>query len=177
MMIAIRTSNDPAAFAAQVRHEIAAVDPTLPPADVRPLEALERQTTEDKRTIVSLLAGFAAAALALAALGLYGTLSYSVARRTREIGIRVALGAPMGGIRRLVVGQGLVLSGVGILLGSSISVGLGRLLESQLYGVSSTDPMTLCGVSLLLFFVGAASCLIPANHAARIEPITALRME
>jgi putative ABC transport system permease protein len=177
LMVAIRTGTGPSAYVAQVRREIASLDSSLPAADVRPLESLVSQTMSDRRIVVDLLGAFAAAALGLAALGLYGTLSYSVARRSREIGIRVALGEPLRRVHRLVVGQGLFLSALGILMGCTISLALSRLLESQLYEVKATDPRTLVGVSLLLLLVAILSCWIPARRAARIEPITALRME
>jgi predicted permease len=177
MMIAIRTRTAPSDSIAEVRSEIASLDPNLPVADVRPLESLVSQTMSDYRTILCLLGAFAVAALALAALGLYGTLSYAVARRTREIGIRVALGEPLRRVRRLIVGQGLLLSTIGIAVGCPISLALGRLLETQLYEVKATDPWVLASVSLLLFAVAILSCWIPANRASRIEPITALRAE
>jgi ABC-type antimicrobial peptide transport system permease subunit len=127
--------------------------------------------------IIDLLTAFAASALALAALGLYGTLSYAVARRTREIGIRVALGSPIGLVRRLIVRQGLALSVFGLLLGVAISLVLGRLLESQLFAIEATDPLTLASVAFLLLGVAIVACWIPASRAARIDPITALRAE
>ncbi len=177
LMVAVRTDKAPSLYTSQVRSEIMALDPLLPAADIRPLASIVSQTMADRRMVVSLLVAFAAAALALAALGLYGTLSYAVARRAREFGIRVALGEPVGRVRRLVIRQGLELSALGLLSGGAISLVLGRLLEGQLFAVKATDPLSLTVVALVLLGVALVSCWIPASRAARIDPIMALRAE
>ena len=126
---------------------------------------------------MSLLGGFAALALALAAVGLYGVLAYSVSRRTREIGIRMALGANAGDVLKLVVGEGLVLASIGILAGIACALALTRLLEGLIFGVKATDPWTLAiGVAVLLGAAVAASA-IPARRAAKVDPLEALRIE
>jgi putative ABC transport system permease protein len=110
-------------------------------------------------------------------LGLYGTLSYSVARRTKEIGIRVALGAPLGRVRRLVIGQGLAMSGFGLIIGMAISLAIGRLIEGQLFDIKATDPSNLMSVAVMLIGVAIVACWLPASRAARIDPISALKAE
>ncbi len=177
LMLAIRTDGDPSLYVSQVRNEIMTLDPSLPPPDIRTLASIVNETMAGRRMIIDLLTAFAASAMALAALGLYGTLSYSVARRTKEIGIRVALGAPIGRVRRLVIRQGLVLSVFGLLVGIATSLAAGRLLESQLFEIKANDPLNLLSVAVLLLGVASVSCWIPASRAARIDPIVALRAE
>jgi predicted permease len=177
LMIAICTEDAPSRYVSQVRSEILSLDPSLPPPDIRPLASIVNETMAGRSMIIDLLTAFAASALGLAALGLYGTLSYSVARRTREIGIRVALGAPVGRVHRLVMGQGLALSAFGLLTGIAISLAMGRLLEAQLFAIKATDPLNLASVAVVLIGVAIVACWVPASRAARIDPISALRAE
>jgi putative ABC transport system permease protein len=177
LMLAIRTADAPSLYVSQVRSEILALDPGLPPPDIRPLSFIVSETLAGRRMIKDLLTAFAASALGLAALGLYGTLSYTVARRTREIGIRIALGSPVGRVLRLVVRQGLALSICGLLAGVAISLVLGRFVEAQLFSVKASDPFSLVDVTALLAGVAIVSCWIPASRAARIDPISALKSE
>ena len=177
MMLAIRTKADPTALASDVRAQVTQLDPNLPLADVRTLEASIAGTTSEFRTITLLLGTFAIAALALAGLGLYGVISYSVAQRTREFGIRLALGAQRGDVRYMVVRQGVILTLIGLAIGLAVSFASGRVLTSLLYEVKATDPLTFGTVSVILGAVALAASLIPARRATRIHPMEALRYE
>ncbi|MDQ3746509.1 MAG: ABC transporter permease, partial [Acidobacteriota bacterium] len=172
-----RTSGDAGELAAAMRREIRAVDEELPVYDVRPMTELVASSLAQRRFSTWALAVFAAAALLLAGVGLYGVISYSVTQRTYEIGVRVALGARAGDIRKLVVRQGLALAGAGVLLGLFAALALTRVLAGLLYGVSAADPLTFAGVALLLLAVAFAACLVPARRATRVDPMVALRHE
>jgi putative ABC transport system permease protein len=175
MTLAVRARSDGSALARDVRSQVAQLDANVPLADVRTLKAAVAGTTSDFRVIVFLLGAFACAALVLAALGLYGVISYSVAQRTREIGIRMALGAQATDVRRMVVKQGLWLAMLGLAVGLLASLASGRVLTSLLYEVKPTDPLTLLIVSATLLAIALLACLIPARRAARVDPMEALR--
>ena len=160
-----------------VRGILADLDPDVPYLRFHTVEAAFAAEVAPTRFYLSLLGGFAVLALVLAAVGLYGVVSYSVSRRTREIGLRVAMGADRGEIVRLVLRQGLGPTVAGILLGLAIAWGAVRLLETVLYGVEPTDPATFAVVSLLLFGVAVGATWVPARRAARVEPVEALRAE
>jgi putative ABC transport system permease protein len=177
MMLAIRAKTDPMTLARDVRAQVTQLDPNLPLADVRTLKASVAGTTAEFRTITMLLSSFAFAALALAGLGLYGVISYSVAQRTREFGIRLSLGAQRGDVRFLVVRQGVVLTLIGLAIGLAVSFASGRVLTSLLYEVKATDPLTFATVSVVLVAIALVASLIPARRATRIHPMEALRYE
>jgi putative ABC transport system permease protein len=160
-----------------VRAAIREVNAEQPVYNVRPVTQLLAQSVARRRFNMLLLGTFAALALVLAALGIYGVMAYSVTRRTHELGIRLALGAQRGDILRLVVGQGMVLVGTGAALGLVAALLGARLMASLLFGVSALDPLTYFGVALLLAAVALVACLIPARRATRVDPMVALRYE
>src|SRR5262249_30301198 len=143
----------------------------------QPMDEVISEALWQRRLWAVLFAMFAGVALLLAAIGLYGVMSYLVSQRTREIGIRMALGAQPGKVLRMVIGQGLRLIGAGALIGLLGSLALTRVMTSLLFGVAATDPLTFAGVALLLGAVALAACFIPARRAARTEPLIALRQD
>jgi putative ABC transport system permease protein len=177
MSLLVRTAGDPASIAPPMRAEIRAVDPGIALFDVLPYDAVIRRSIWPRRLVGLMLGVFAAIALALAAVGLYGVMSYSVAQRTHEIGLRMALGAEVRHVLRLVVRQGLVLVAIGLGIGLVGAFALTRGMASLLFGVSATDPLSYVGISLLLAGTTLAASYIPARRAARVEPLVALRYE
>ena len=164
-------------MASAVRKEIAALDSGVPVYQVATMDQLVRATVATERFDLFVLVFFAALALTLAAVGIYGVLAFGVSRRTREIGIRFALGAHPREVLRLVVRQGMQLVIAGILLGIAGALALTRLMASLLYGVSPTDPATFVAVSVFLAMVALIACYVPARRAMRVDPIVALRTE
>jgi putative ABC transport system permease protein len=177
MSLALRTTTNPTSIVSRVRAEIAQVDGDLPIFDVRTMDEVRGVSLAQRRFGMLLLGLFAGVALALAAIGLYGTIAYTVSQRTREIGIRLALGARPGQILAATVGQGAGLSAVGMLFGLVGAFALTRYLGSLLYGVSGIDVPTFAGVSAALLVVALLASYLPARRAARIEPVVALRHE
>jgi putative ABC transport system permease protein len=177
MYLAVRTANDPAALTAAIRRQVLELDKEQPIAGIATME--ERRAESLRRTQFNtlLLSIFAAVALLLAMIGIYGVMSYSVAERTREIGIRVALGAQRGNVLGLVVKRGLVLVSLGSLIGLGGAIGVTRLMSGMLYGVGATDPLTLAVVAGLLVGVTLLACYVPARRAAKVDPMNALRCE
>ncbi|MPZ19142.1 MAG: FtsX-like permease family protein [Luteitalea sp.] len=175
--LVIRTAGDPIALAGAVREEVHRLDPSLPVANVRTMEAVVADATARSRLSSYLLAAFAALALFLAAIGLYGILSHVVVQRRSEIGVRVALGADRRTILQLFVGQGMRLTAAGVALGLVGALALTHLLRSLLFGVTTTDAPTFVVVPLLLVAVAALACYLPASRAARLDPATTLRAQ
>jgi putative ABC transport system permease protein len=174
---AVRTERDPAAMVASLRAAMREVASDLPIVNVRTMDQLFASGISTQRFIVVLLGAFAALALLLASVGLYGVLSYSVSQRTYEIGVRAALGATPGSILELVLHSGVKLAGVGLALGLLVALGLTRFLHSMLYQVSPFDPLSFTAVVVVLTCVGVVACWLPARRAAKVDPIVALRFE
>lgn len=175
--VVIRTAGDPMALAGPAREVVRRLDPNLPVASVRSMESVVAEATARPRLSSYLLGAFAAVALLLAAIGLYGVISYGVAQRRGEIGVRVALGAARRDIVRLIVRQGLAMTAVGLVLGLVGALALTRLLRSLLFGVTTTDAVTFVAVPLLLVGVALLASFLPASRAARQDPATALRTQ
>jgi predicted permease len=175
--LVIRTSIAPLAITESVRKAILEIDPSLPVAEVRTMEEVVAASVAQRKFILTMLGGFSAVAMLLAAIGLYGVIAFAVSQRTREIGIRIALGARRDDVLGLILGQGMKLAGIGVVLGIVGALGLTRVLASLLYEVKPTDPVTLIGVSLVLLTVALAASWLPARRAMNVDPMEALRCE
>ncbi len=173
----VRTVGDPAAVISQVRSEVKALDPDLPLTNLKTMQEHMRLLLAPAKLLASLSSGLGILTLLLAAIGLYGVMAYLVGSRTREIGIRMALGAQTGDVRKLIISQGMRLALAGIALGLIAALALTRVLVSLLYGVSATDPLTFMGVTALLVVVALLACYVPARRATKVDPLVALRYE
>ena len=176
-MLAVRTKGDPLQFVNVVWRRILAIDPDQPVSAVQTMDDVVDASVGQRRLIMLLLGGFAGVALLLATVGIYGVISYSAAQRTRETGIRMALGARQSDILRLVVGQGVRLALVGVACGLGAAAALTRVMTALLFHTDAVDPVTFAGTALLFILVAALASYIPARRAARVEPMTALRHE
>ncbi len=175
--VSVRTPGDPGRLASAVRGEIRALAPTLPIEALQPMTDIVRESVAEPRFRTTLVGFFAGTALLLAVVGIYGVISYGVERRTREVGIRVALGAGKGDVLRLIVRQGLALTGLGLAAGAAGALLLTQFLSSLLFETGRLDLPTFAGVALLLAGAGLLACWIPARRAARVDPVIALRFE
>jgi predicted permease len=177
MTVHVRAAGDPRALYNVVRREAEALDPGVAVTGLTTLAEMRQATLFAGRAMALVSGAFGLLALVLAAVGLYGVMSYAVSRRTREIGIRVALGARRADVLRIVVGQGMALTLVGVGVGLAASLALTRLLSSRLFGVSATDPATYAAAALFLATVALLACYVPARRAMRVSPLEALRHE
>jgi putative ABC transport system permease protein len=175
--LVVRTKNDPMSLAAPIRREVASIDSQQPVARIATLDQLMETSTAQPRFRTVLLGSFAGVALLLSAVGIYGVMAYAVSRRTREIGIRIALGARSEDMLKLIFGQSMTLTLLGVLLGLAGAFAVTRVMNSLLFGVTSTDPFTFTGVTLLLCGVALLASYIPARRAMRVNPMVALREE
>ena len=177
MNVVLRTTFSPAALTQTIERVVRAADPAVPVVRLREMESVFTESIRRPRLLAQLLTAFAGLALLLAAIGTYGVLSYMVAERRREIGIRMALGAHQANVLREVMRQGLLLTGVGMVLGLVVALGLNRLIASLLFGVQPTDPATLAAVIAAILAVAALACLLPAWRASRVDPSVVLRAD
>lgn len=177
MSFVVRAQTDPATVAAGIRSILASADPEMAISPARTMEQILDESVSARRFQMYLAVAFAGAALLLASLGIYGVISFAVARRTPEMGIRIALGATSGQLVGMVVRQGMIPVAVGMATGFAGALLVGRLIASQLFGVAPNDPVAIGAVAILLVAVGLAACWIPARRATRIDPLTALRFE
>jgi ABC-type antimicrobial peptide transport system permease subunit len=173
----VRTQGDPLAVARDIAAAIHRLDPNLPLANLRTLEHAMVDALGPQKLILDLIGAFAATALLLACIGLYGVMSYSVASRQRELSIRTALGAARADIMRLIVGRGVRLATIGLVLGLLAALVVARVLASRLYGVSGHDPLVFAGAAILLAGVALLACWLPARRATKVDPNVALRAE
>ena len=176
VIVQVRAAGDPDALLGTVRRELQALEPTMPLLNVNTYRTVLRTSLWAPRMGASLLAVFGFLALVLAAVGLYGVMSYSVSQRTREIGIRMALGASEQNVRNMVVRQGLMLALAGVMLGLVASFGLARFVTSLLFGITGADPVTFGAVAMMLLVVALIATYIPARKASRVDPVDALRV-
>jgi predicted permease len=175
--IVVRTSLEPLSLVGAIRGEIQHLDPTLPLANIRTLDAAMGDSMSQRRMVLGLIGSFAGAALLLACIGLYGVMAYSVAIRRRELSIRLALGAERRNVIGLILGDSALLTSVGLILGVAGALGAARLLASQLYRVSSHDPLVIAGTTGAVFVVALFACWLPAWRATQVNPVQALRAE
>jgi predicted permease len=177
MVMAVRTSGDPLAIVPQVKAAIKTVDADLPMSNINPMNQLIEDSTGSRRFSMVLLAIFSSLAAVLAAIGLYGVMSFTVTQRSKELGVRLALGAVPGDVLKLVLHQGMKLVVVGVGIGLTAALILSRVLQSMLFNVSATDPLTFVSIALLLMGVTLIATWLPARRATRVDPVVVLRDE
>jgi putative ABC transport system permease protein len=177
MSVAVRTTAAPLSLAAAVTREARDMDPNIPIYDVKTMEQWLSESLARRRFAMIALGLFAGVALLLAAVGIFGLMSYAVTERTREIGVRMAMGAESHNVLTLVIGQGMTLAGVGIGVGLAGALAMTRVIEKLLFGVTATDPLTFAIIASSLAVVALAACYLPARRAAKVDPIVALRYE
>jgi putative ABC transport system permease protein len=175
--LVVRTRQDPGPVIAAVRKELLAADPNLAPESIRSIDDILSEQTAQPRFRATLLGVFAALAAVLAAVGIFGVISYSVTQRTREFGVRMALGAERVDVLAMVVRRGVLCAGAGVVLGLGAAAALVRVLRSMLFGVTVYDPGTFAGVALAALAIAAVAAWIPARRATRVDPLVALRYE
>ncbi|MGE5724552.1 MAG: FtsX-like permease family protein, partial [Acidobacteriota bacterium] len=177
MTVVVRTATPPLSMVPAIRETLRQIDKDQPMAKIATMDRLVSDSVASSRFTMLLLSAFAGFALVLACIGIYGVMAYSVAQRTHEIGIRLALGAQRRDVLRLVLAQGARLALIGVGIGVAAAMILTRLMTTLLYRVSASDPMTFAAVAILLTFIAPLACYIPARHAMKVDPMVALRYE
>jgi putative ABC transport system permease protein len=177
MEVVLRTTDNPLVMARTARSSVWSLDRDLPVSEIQTVEQMLGERVAPRRFNLLLLGLFALVAVVLAAVGIYGVMSYSVTQRTHEIGIRVALGAQTRAVLKLIIGQGMRLALLGVGIGLAAAVGLTRLMVGLLFGVSATDPLTFGAIAVLLAGITLLACYLPARRATRVDPLVALRYE
>jgi putative ABC transport system permease protein len=177
MYLVVKSAMDPGALTSAIRGAVREIDKDQAIFGISTMDQLIVNSVSTRRITLILLGLFSTLALVLAAIGIYGVISYSVAQRTHEIGIRMALGAQKTDVMRMVLAQGARIAGAGVVIGLAASFGLTRLLANLLFSVSAADPLTFAAVSLALILVAMLACYIPARRTLRVDPMVALRYE
>jgi putative ABC transport system permease protein len=177
MTLTMRTNADPTSLATPIRSQVWDIDKELAVSNITTMQERVATSIAPSRLIMLLLGLFAGLALVLAAVGIYSVIAYGVTQRTREIGIRMALGAQAADVLKLIVGQGMTLALLGVAIGLGLAVALTRFMQGLLYEVDAFDPVTFAAISLLLVGIALAACYIPARRAAKVDPMVALRYE
>ena len=177
MFFVVRTDRDPLALAAEIRRQVAEVDPDQPVASIQTMDARVETSVAQRRMQMNVLGLFAGMAVLIAVVGIYGVMSYSVAQRSREIGIRLALGAARRDVVAVVMRQGMGMVAAGMAVGLAASLSITRVLRSLLFGVSPTDPLVFTAIAVLLGLTAALAIYVPARRAARLDPLEMLRSE
>ena len=177
MSFVVRSSTDASSMGAAIKSEVQKIEKVLPLEETKTMQELLAESNSGRRFNMLLLSLFAGVALLMAIVGIYGVMSYTVAQRTKEIGIRVAIGAQAGDVFRMVIGQGMLLALIGIIVGLVAAFAVTRVMASMLFGVEATDPTTFIGIALLLAVVALFACYIPGRRAMRVDPLIALRYE
>jgi putative ABC transport system permease protein len=175
--IIVKGNTNPETMQQAIVHAVQQIDRDEPVPDIKTLERIKTESVGPTRLRTGLMAVFAGIAMLLAAIGIYGVISYSVAQRTHEMGLRAALGATTGAILRLVIGGGMTLVALGLAIGLAGALALTRTMKSLLFGVSAADPLTMGAVALGLTLVALLACYIPARRATKVDPVVALRYE
>ena len=177
MSLVVRSSVEPSSLSGAVRQAVNEVDRSVPVADVKPMDHIVSESITQPRFNLFLLGLFGAVAMVLSAAGIYGVNAYTVTQRTHELGIRIALGAQVGDVLKMILGQGMAVIGVGIIVGLAAAFALMRLLRSLLFGVGENDPLTFVAITVVLVLVALIACYIPARRATKVDPLVALRYE
>jgi len=177
LTVVVRTAGEPTAFVPVVRADLATFDRELPISAVRTMDEVVGRSIVERRFMMLLLGIFAAVAILLAAIGVYGVLAYIVSQRTQEIGVRLAIGASPADVVRLFLREGVALAVAGLLIGLVSALAVGRVLASLLFGVTTTDPLTFVGVTMALGIAALGASYLPARRAAAVDPMTALRTD